>query len=45
MEDGKCTVYAGKSVAMAEVFGYTVGKEPIPGPVRCRLELSAPTEA
>ena len=44
MEDGKFTVYAGKSVALAEVFKYTVGKEPILGPVICRLELSAPTE-
>ena len=44
MEDGKFTVYAGKSVALAEVFKYTVGKEPIVGPVICRLELSAPTE-
>jgi len=44
MEDGKFTVYAGKSVALAEVFKYTVGKDPIVGPVICRLELSAPTE-
>ena len=44
MEDGKFTVYAGKSVALAEVFKYTVGKELILGPVICRLELSAPTE-
>jgi hypothetical protein len=44
MEDGKFTMYAGKSVALAEVFKYTVGKEPILGPVICRLELSAPTE-
>jgi hypothetical protein len=44
MEDGKFTMFAGKSVALAEVFKFTVGKEPFAGPVVCRLELSAPTE-
>jgi len=44
MEDGKFTMYAGKSVALAEVFKFTVGKEPFVGPAVCRLELSAPTE-
>ena len=44
MEDGKFTMYAGKSVALAEVFKFTVGKEPFVGPTVCRLELSAPTE-
>lgn len=44
MEDGKFTMFAGKSVALAEVFKYTVGKEPFSGPTVCRLELSAPTE-
>jgi len=44
MEDGKFTMYAGKSVALAEVFKFTVGKEPFVGPTVCRLELSAPSE-
>jgi len=44
MEDGKFTMFAGKSVALAEVFKYTVGKEPFVGPTVCRLELSAPNE-
>jgi hypothetical protein len=44
MEDGKFTMYAGKSVALAEVFKFTVGKEPFVGPTVCRLELSAPGE-
>jgi hypothetical protein len=44
MEDGKFTMYAGKSVALAEVFKFTLGKEPFVGPAVCRLELSAPTE-
>ena len=44
MEDGKFTMYAGKSVALAEVFKYTVGKDPFVGPTVCRLELSAPSE-
>lgn len=44
MEDGKFTMFAGKSVALAEVFKFTVGKEPFSGPTVCRLELSAPTE-
>jgi hypothetical protein len=44
MEDGKFTMYAGKSVALAEVFKFTIGKEPFVGPTVCRLELSAPTE-
>jgi hypothetical protein len=44
MEDGKFTVFAGKSVALAEVFKFTLGKEPFVGPSVCRLELSAPTE-
>jgi len=44
MEDGKFTMFAGKSVALAEVFKYTVGKEPFVGPTVCRLELSAPSE-
>ena len=44
MEDGKFTMFAGKSVALAEVFKYTVGKDPFVGPTVCRLELSAPTE-
>jgi hypothetical protein len=44
MEDGKFTMFAGKSVALAEVFKYTVGKEPFVGPTVCRLDLSAPTE-
>lgn len=44
MEDGKLTMYAGKSVALAEVFKFTLGKEPFVGPVVCRLELSAPAE-
>jgi hypothetical protein len=44
MEDGKFTMYAGKSVALAEVFKFTLGKEPFVGPVVCRLELSSPNE-
>jgi hypothetical protein len=44
MEDGKFTMFAGKSVALAEVFKFTIGKEPFVGPTVCRLELSAPTE-
>lgn len=44
MEDGKFTVFAGKSIALAEVFKFTLGKEPFVGPSVCRLELSAPTE-
>jgi hypothetical protein len=44
MEDGKFTMFAGKSVALAEVFKFTVGKEPFSGPTVCRLELSAPNE-
>lgn len=44
MEDGKLTMFAGKSVALAEVFKFTVGKEPFVGPAVCRLELSAPSE-
>jgi len=44
MEDGKFTMFAGKAVALAEVFKFTVGKEPFVGPSVCRLELSAPTE-
>jgi hypothetical protein len=44
MPDGNFTMYAGKSVALAEVFKYTTGKEPIIGPVICGLELSAPSE-
>ena len=44
MEDGKFTMYAGKSVALAEVFKFTVGKELFVGPTVCRLELSAPSE-
>jgi hypothetical protein len=44
MEDGKFTMFAGKSVALAEVFKFTVGKEPFVGPAVCRLELSSPTE-
>jgi hypothetical protein len=44
MEDGKFTMFAGKSVALAEVFKFTVGKEPFSGPTVCRLELSAPSE-
>jgi hypothetical protein len=44
MEDGKFTMFAGKSVALAEVFKFTLGKEPFVGPSVCRLELSAPTE-
>jgi hypothetical protein len=44
MEDGKFTMFAGKSVALAEVFKFTLGKEIFVGPSVCRLELSAPTE-
>jgi hypothetical protein len=44
MEDGKFTLYAGKAVALAEVFKYTLGKETFVGPSVCRLELSAPAE-
>ena len=44
MEDGKFTMFAGKSVALAEVFKFTVGKELFVGPAVCRLELSSPTE-
>lgn len=44
MEDGKFTMYAGRSVALAEVFKFTLGKEPFIGPAVCRLELSAPAE-
>jgi cobalamin biosynthesis Mg chelatase CobN len=44
MEDGKLTMYAGKSVALAEVFKFTVGKELFIGPAVCRLDLSAPSE-
>jgi hypothetical protein len=44
MEDGKFTMFAGKAVALAEVFKFTVGKEPFVGSSVCRLELSAPTE-
>jgi hypothetical protein len=44
MEDGKFTMFAGKAVALAEVFKFTVGKEPFVGPSVCRLELSAPAE-
>lgn len=44
MEDGKFTMFAGKAVALAEVFKFTLGKEPFVGPSVCRLELSAPTE-
>ena len=44
MEDGKFTMYAGKSVALAEVFKFTVGKELFIGPAVCRLDLSAPSE-
>jgi hypothetical protein len=44
MEDGKFTMFAGKSVALAEVFKFTLGKEPFVGPTVCRLELSAPSE-
>jgi hypothetical protein len=44
MEDGKFTMFAGKSVALAEVFKYTVGKQPFAGPTVCRLEISAPNE-
>jgi len=44
MEDGKFTVFAGKSVALAEVFKFTLGREVFVGPSVCHLELSAPTE-
>jgi hypothetical protein len=44
MEDGKFTMFAGKAVALAEVFKFTVGKELFVGTSVCRLELSAPTE-
>ena len=44
MEDGKFTMFAGKAVALAEVFKFTLGKEVFVGPSVCRLELSAPAE-
>jgi hypothetical protein len=44
MEDGKFTMFAGKAVALAEVFKFTLGQETFVGPSICRLELSAPTE-